>query len=139
MVERGEDQRAGGLDAPDDLDDQVHVVAGHQPGGVGRQQVRRHVHLASGVEAAYGDPHQLDGAPTRASRSPACSVSSRTTCEPTEPQPEHRDPEPVRSLVSLTHHAPTSVDSTSSSVSRLSTTEVFPSRTAITGGRSAWL
>ena len=60
VLERGEDQRAGRLDAADHLDDQVDVVAGDQPRGVGGQQPLGDLDLARRVEPAYGDTDELD-------------------------------------------------------------------------------
>ena len=60
VLQRGEDQRPGRLDAADDLDDDVHVVAGDQRGRVGGEQPLGHLDLAGRVEAAYGDADQLD-------------------------------------------------------------------------------
>ncbi len=51
---------ACGLDAADHLDDQVDVVARHEAGGVRGQQPVGYVDLARRVDAAYGDPDELD-------------------------------------------------------------------------------
>ena len=60
VLERGEDQRAGGLDAADHLDHDVDVVAGDQGLGVGGEQVLGQVDVARQAEPAYGDAGQLD-------------------------------------------------------------------------------
>ena len=62
-LQRGQDQRAGRLDAADDLDDDVDVVPGRQGRGVGGEQrgVDRQVAAVAG-DPAYGDAGQLERA-----------------------------------------------------------------------------
>ena len=60
VLERGQDQRPGRLDAADHLDHQVDVAAGDQAVRVGGEQPVGHVDVARRVEAAYGDADQLD-------------------------------------------------------------------------------
>ena len=96
MLHRAQDQRAGRLDAADDLDDDV---------GAGDQlRRRRSVNSAGSTPRSARSrparrtamPTSSSGAPTRAARSSACSVSSRATAEPTTPQPEQRDAQRLR-------------------------------------------
>ena len=136
VLQRGEDQRPGRLDAADDLDDDVHVVAGDQRGGVGGEQPVGHVDLAGRVEAAYGDADQLDRL-----ADPRLEVAGLLLQEA-----DHLRSRPTRSRArppsrSLLSHSgtPMSVANRSSSVSRRTSTRATPSRTATTGGRSAWL
>ena len=120
--------------------DQVDVVAGDQACGVGGEQPVGDVDLARRVEAAYGDADQLDR------RAHAGGEVAGLLGE----QPHHLRARPSRSRARppsacalrwsrLTDTSPTSVANRSSSVSRRTTTRAAPSRTAITGGRSAWL
>ena len=137
VLERGEDQRPGGLEAADHLDHQVDVVAGDEPGGVRGEQSPGDLDLAGRVQPSYGDADQLDG-----SADPGGQVvvllgqqtdhlgADRTAAQNRHLQCAH---------VTLTHETPTSVANRSSSVSRRMTVNVVPSRTPITGGRSAWL
>lgn len=58
VFEGGGDERTGGLDAADDLDDHVDVAAFDQGGGVGRDQ-RGVDALADLGRAADGDPGEF--------------------------------------------------------------------------------
>ena len=62
VLEGGGDERAGGLDAADDLDDDVDVAAFDQGGGVGGDEggVDALAHLGG---PADGDARELDGGP----------------------------------------------------------------------------
>ncbi|CAB4723534.1 unannotated protein [freshwater metagenome] len=134
--QRGEDEGAGRLDAADHLDHQVDVVACHQALGVGGEQALGHVDVAGRVEAAYGDAGQLDR------RADARRQVARLLAEQTHHLRAHRAAAQHRHLERcevLHQSSPTSVANRSSSVSRRTTTRATPSRTAITGGRSAWL
>ena len=86
-------------------------------------------------------PTSSIGAPTRAARSPACSWSSRTTWEPTEPQPST-----ATLSVRCVTADPKSVASRSSIVSRRTTTRDVavadrdhrrPERVVVVGGHRA--
>ncbi len=63
VLQRGQDQRAGGLDAADDLDDEVDVCAARETHRVGGQQSLGYLDLAHGVESAYGDTDQIHPRP----------------------------------------------------------------------------
>ena len=78
---------AGRLDAAHDLDDDVHVGACHQRGGVGGQRARGRRRAARCRGAGTRDTDELDGAPTRAARSSAWARQLRATSLPTTPQP----------------------------------------------------
>ena len=61
VLERGGDERAGRLDAADDLDDDVDVAAFDQGGGVGGEQRRVDVDaLAAAAGRPDGDAGELD-------------------------------------------------------------------------------
>ena len=60
-TERCQQQRARRLDATDDLDDDVDVVARDQPGGIGREQRRVDRQVTFAVRSAHGDADELDG------------------------------------------------------------------------------
>ena len=137
VVERGQDQGPGRLDAADDLDDQVDVVAGHESRGVGGQQPLGHVHVTRRVEASYGDADELDRRAHAGGQVVVLLAEQPHHLRADRTAAEHRHLE--RALVLLVHETPTSVANRSDSVSRRSTVNVFPSRTPITGGRSAWL
>ena len=106
------------------------------PGRVGGEEPVGDVDLARGVDTTYGHPGQLHGTPD-----PGREVTGLFLDQSHHLGADHTAPEnchPQR-LLALIHLAPTSVANKSSSVSRLSTARAMPSRTAITGGRSAWL
>ena len=88
MLERREDQGAGRLDTTDHLGDEVDVLAGHQPGRVGREQPVGHLDLARGVDASYGDPGQLDRPPD-----PGREVAGLVEDEPHHLAAHHAAPE----------------------------------------------
>ena len=138
VLQRGEDQRAGRLDAADDLDDDVDVARATRPAASVVSSPRAPSTSRLRVEAAHGDPDQLDGRPDAGLEVAGLLLQEAHHLEPTEPQPSsgHLDGSPV---CSTPEHHPTSVASRSSSVSRRTTTRATPSRTATTGGRSAWL
>lgn len=60
MLECGEDELAGRLDAPDHLDHDVEVAPGHEREGVGREEVGREVEVAVAPEPPDGDADELD-------------------------------------------------------------------------------
>ncbi len=137
MVERGEDQRAGRFDAADHLDDEVDVVAGDERLGVGGEQALGDVDVARRVDASYGDPDELDRRADAGLEVVGLLEKQADHLRPDGAAAQHGHLHRAGSLVSAT--APMSVASRSSSVSRRSSTVVAPSRTATTGGRSAWL
>ena len=128
-------KRPRGLDAADHLDHDVDVVAGHEPGDVGGEQPVGQVDVTRRVEASYADSHQLDPGADPRGQVVALLGQQADHLGPDRPAAEHGHLES-----SLVHEeTPTSVANRSASVSRRSTVKVFPSRTPITGGRSAWL
>ena len=66
-VECGEHELAGKIDAADDLNDQIDVVAGDQPGGIVSKQILRHpgarfvAHVRDGDAAHLGRPANAVG------------------------------------------------------------------------------
>ena len=74
VLERGEDQRPGRLDAADDLDDHVDVVARDQAAASVVNSPSGHVDLARRVEPAYGDADELEGRADAGGQVVGCSV-----------------------------------------------------------------
>ena len=100
--------------------------------------------LAGGVEAAHGHAAQLDRGPDARGQVVGLLVQQPHHLRADGAAAEDRDPEGpagrVPAACGAAHGAiPTSVANRSSSVSRRTTTRATPSRTATTGGRSAWL
>ncbi len=137
VLERGQDERPGRLDAADHLDDQVDVVARDQGRRVGGEQPFGHLDLARRVEPAHGDADQVDRRAHARGQVAGLLLEQPHHLGAHRAAAEHRDLEP--SVVHQRQPIPTSVASRSSSVSRRTTTRDSPSRTATTGGRSAWL
>ena len=131
---RGQDQRAGRLDAADHLDHDVHVGPGRQPHRVGRQQrgvdagtrVRQPPHRDAGELEPRAGPHREFGR-LRAQQPGDLGADDAAA--------EQRHPEHL--AIWLSH--PTSNRSRSSSVSRRTISRAAPSRTATTPGRGRWL
>src|SRR5439155_19439951 len=60
VLEGRQDQRAGRLDAADDLDDEVDVLACGEALRIPGEQLAWDVRVARQLRPPYGDPHQLD-------------------------------------------------------------------------------
>ena len=137
VVEGTQDQRAGRLDATDDLDDEVGPR--DQLLRVGREQAVGDLHLARRVEPAYGDAHELERRAHARGQVTGLLVEQAHHLRAHRSAAEHRDLQRWSSLSRLHQRSPTSVANRSASVSRRTITRATPSRTLITGGRSAWL
>ena len=57
------DQFLGGVEPPDDLDDDVDIVAGDQRRGVGADEVDRDGHGPGPLRVGHGDPDELQADP----------------------------------------------------------------------------
>ena len=137
ILERGQDERPGRLDAADHLHHHVDVVTRHQPDRVGGQQPVGDLDVAGRVEATYGHADELDRR-THA-RGQVVTLLGQQSHHLGADRAATQHCHLERALVRAVHETPTSLANRSASVSRRNTVKVFPSRTPITGGRSAWL
>ena len=150
-----EQQRAGRLDAADDLDHDVGIRPGHQLDGVGGEQRAVDPGRARPLQPPHRDPVHLDrGA------DPGGQVGRLLAQQPDDLRADHAAaqqghvqrlvPGPLRHAGCSPHPGapfhpgaasrhPASSRSRSSIVSRRTSTRAAPSRTAATAGRGTWL
>src|SRR5690606_11991057 len=139
-VEGGPHECARKVDAADQLDDDVHVVASDEGLRVGGEQFGGNTLVAGGV--AHRDPAQLEGSPD-AFLQIRCIVTNDAYDLGTDGAvSEHRDTDGAaagRTGHRCAGHSVTSKLSRSSTVSRRSRTRETPSLTATTAGRGSRL
>ena len=108
-----------------------------RPARVGREQLVGHVDVARRVEAAYGDADQLDRRADPRGQVVGLLVQQPHHLDPTDAAAQQRH---LQVRLSPAHrHTHVGRQQVLLGLPCAARPRVFPSRTAITGGRSTWL
>jgi hypothetical protein len=132
--QRIKQQRAGRLDAADDLDDEVDIVACDELGGVGRHEFSGDVRVSCWT--THCDAGEFEWSTDSRRELVSLFVEQSNHLRSDDTAAEQRD---FQRIAHVRSPRPGSSRKRSSSVSRRKTTLDTPSRTLTTGGRGTWL